>query len=520
MYNEELEYLIDAALADGILTEKEKQILFKRAQAMGIDLDEFEMVLDARLVKMKLTEEQEKQEVHHVTRENGVGLRSMVGKIRKVRERALDVTKKSAEETSGWIAKTAKDAGEWAAKTAKDASAWTVQACKDAAGRTSKAYKEAYKRTSQAFLDATDWSKQAVVDIKDNAVLLATDNETPKRALRATLDAAKKTGKITVKGLKVVSGVQAVQSRKKSITNKKEADLLKSEIESTTEAIRDDLNETLEVFGKRRLRALKLTVGTFLDYLERMNQRSKIKEYNFLKEIDMKPDELAEMKQVDMKASDAAKVFAVGGGFAAIGLAGTPALVTGIVTSFAAASTGTAISSLSGAAASNAVLAWLGGGAVAAGGGGMAAGAAVMTAITATTTAGLALVAVGTLASAFYSRKNTESEQYLAEIKTWASETEQSWVVMNAIKERVLELQTLTEELEKRAMLLLGRMEPFVDCFDPQIQEMLETFQQAAIAVKSMSELAQTPILDEDGNISQVANIVIAKTEKVLNNQL
>ena len=58
MYNEQLEQLIDAALADGELTEKEKQILFKKAQAMGVDLDEFEMVLDARLVKMKKAEEE------------------------------------------------------------------------------------------------------------------------------------------------------------------------------------------------------------------------------------------------------------------------------------------------------------------------------------------------------------------------------------------------------------------------------------------------------------------------------
>ena len=58
MYNPELEGLIDAALADGMLTEKEKQILFKKAQAMGVDLDEFEMVLDARLVKLKKAEQE------------------------------------------------------------------------------------------------------------------------------------------------------------------------------------------------------------------------------------------------------------------------------------------------------------------------------------------------------------------------------------------------------------------------------------------------------------------------------
>lgn len=56
MYDEKIEALISAALADGTLTEKEKQILFKRAQAEGIDLDEFEMVLDAKLFELKKTE--------------------------------------------------------------------------------------------------------------------------------------------------------------------------------------------------------------------------------------------------------------------------------------------------------------------------------------------------------------------------------------------------------------------------------------------------------------------------------
>lgn len=56
MYNEQMEQLISAALADGVLTEKEKQILFKKAESLGIDLDEFEMVLDARLVELAKAE--------------------------------------------------------------------------------------------------------------------------------------------------------------------------------------------------------------------------------------------------------------------------------------------------------------------------------------------------------------------------------------------------------------------------------------------------------------------------------
>ena len=55
MYNEQIENLINLALADGELTEKEKQILFKKAEAEGIDLDEFEMVLNSKLFEKQQT---------------------------------------------------------------------------------------------------------------------------------------------------------------------------------------------------------------------------------------------------------------------------------------------------------------------------------------------------------------------------------------------------------------------------------------------------------------------------------
>ena len=66
----------------------------------------------------------------------------------------------------------------------------------------------------------------------------------------------------------------------------------------------------------------------------------------------------------------------VGGGMAVASLA--PSAAMWVATTFGTASTGTAISTLSGAAATNAALAWLGGGAAAAGGGGMASGTAFL----------------------------------------------------------------------------------------------------------------------------------------------
>lgn len=327
-------------------------------------------------------------------------------------------------------------------------------------------------------------------------------------------------GKTSLKGLKVISGVSAVMNRKEAIATREEADNLKAEIESTNESIRDDLNETLEGFGKVRLVSLHNTVGIFLSYLEKLNQKVKSKEYDFLKEIDISVEEIQKMKEIDMKASDAVKVAAVGGGFAAIALAGTPTLVTSAVTAFATASTGTAISTLHGAAATNAVLAWLGGGSIAAGGGGVAAGTATLATITAAATASVAIIAVGTLASAFYARKNTEATKYLAEIREWAEQIKASWLVIGGIKARVLELQGLTQQLEYKALDSLQKLGNIIDVFDANNIEHTKIFQQAAIMVKSMSELAQVAVLDNDGNLNDQVNIVAAKTEKMLNSEV
>lgn len=53
MFSKELEELVEAALADGTITEVERKVLHKRAAAEGIDLDEFDVVVDGRLAKMK-----------------------------------------------------------------------------------------------------------------------------------------------------------------------------------------------------------------------------------------------------------------------------------------------------------------------------------------------------------------------------------------------------------------------------------------------------------------------------------
>lgn len=53
MYSKELEELIESVLADGVITDQERAVLRKRAQASGEDPDEVMIVVEGRLAKMK-----------------------------------------------------------------------------------------------------------------------------------------------------------------------------------------------------------------------------------------------------------------------------------------------------------------------------------------------------------------------------------------------------------------------------------------------------------------------------------
>ena len=77
MYDEKLENLIEMALIDGVLTEKKKQILFKKADELGVDLDEFEIVLDA-----KVFEKQNQQNQGVLTKEMSTPFQSSYQEIK------------------------------------------------------------------------------------------------------------------------------------------------------------------------------------------------------------------------------------------------------------------------------------------------------------------------------------------------------------------------------------------------------------------------------------------------------
>lgn len=62
MFSNELEKLMDAAIADGEITEKERAILHKRAMAEGVDLEDLDRIINRRLVLASDEDDEEEDE--------------------------------------------------------------------------------------------------------------------------------------------------------------------------------------------------------------------------------------------------------------------------------------------------------------------------------------------------------------------------------------------------------------------------------------------------------------------------
>ncbi len=133
--------------------------------------------------------------------------------------------------------------------------------------------------------------------------------------------------------------------------------------------------DLMDSIGKQELKILK-SFEVFSDMIEKIQGRPEFSTYS-KDGVELPKYESEELKKV----SAGAGLLLGGIGGAAAGTAGgfaAAGATTSAVMALGTASTGTAISALSGAAATNATLAALGGGAIAAGGGGMALGSAVL----------------------------------------------------------------------------------------------------------------------------------------------
>ena len=64
--HQEIEKLIDLILADGQITEKERNVLFKKAHVLGVDADEVEIILDGKLHQLEANKPKEKEKIGNI----------------------------------------------------------------------------------------------------------------------------------------------------------------------------------------------------------------------------------------------------------------------------------------------------------------------------------------------------------------------------------------------------------------------------------------------------------------------
>jgi len=258
-------------------------------------------------------------------------------------------------------------------------------------------------------------------------------------------------------------------------------------------------NDQLKALGEQQRVALTEVVLRMGDFLRRHEKQVRESERLLVDGIDAALQGIPGLRKLEMDA-----VAWIGGviGSAATS-AGVSSGVTAAVTAYATASTGTAISSLSGAAATNATLAFLGGGTIAEGAGGMALGATVLNVLA----IGPALLVGGSMVKRQGSKALTHARNVEADVNVAMAELDQTMTKLNGIDQRTSELGTLLDELRSRGVAALDLLES--EPFEPHAHA--ERFQRAMNLVMAVRDVAVTPVLDADGELTEVSGNLTIK---------
>lgn len=272
--------------------------------------------------------------------------------------------------------------------------------------------------------------------------------------------------------------------------------------ESAAAALEIDLaatNQLAEQYGQLQLMVIRETIGRFVRFIEKTGRQAAQSEKQFLQGLDVSIQQVSEYRTAALEAE---QFFAGGLKAIAAATAGYGGALS-LATSVGVASTGTLISGLSGAAATNATLAWLGGGSLAAGGGGMALGSLVLGGIT----LGPALAVGGCVFAAQAEKSLTKAQQFEAEVSVAIEKIEAVKAFLIQVNRRLNELQELVKRLNAKASQELIQLEskPFHKRRDAK------KFQEVALLIRALAEIMKTPVLDPEGQMNPAAATVYLK---------
>ena len=312
-------------------------------------------------------------------------------------------------------------------------------------------------------------------------------------------------------GLGIGKGIKAgVDINKASKLNKSANEL----VEDSTDYLnrqRKACDTSLRQLGEEKLFILNSTMTEFLDSF------TKIKNVDFKESVGL--DELRELKIDEKDFEELRELVTFAGKVAGGAVAGTAggALVAfgayGAAQALACASTGTAIASLSGAAATNATLAFFGGGSLAAGGMGMAGGAAILGGLV----AGPALMVLGLVAGAAAKKNLDKAYTNRAEALQIAEQLDTMSRQCEAIRRRTYMFYNLLARLDAYFLPLIYRMEDILKnegedyrAYSADSKKVIASCASIAVSIKGVLD---TPMLTDDGLLTEESAAIVEKTE-------
>lgn len=269
---------------------------------------------------------------------------------------------------------------------------------------------------------------------------------------------------------------------------------------------RKQCSVSLERLGSEKIFVIENSIVPFV------NSFSKIKNVDFTESIGLDElqnfhidkkdfEEMQQMHSLVLSATGGLAAGITGGALAAFG-------AYSAAKTFAVASTGTAISALSGAAASNATLAFFGGGSLAAGGLGMTGGTVVLGGLV----AGPALMIMGIILGAKMGKNLEEAKMNAAQATEACEQMETGAMQCIAIRRRTDMFYTLLARLDAYFLPLLEKMKNIIEnegldyrLYSKDSKQVVLKAASLAVTIKSVID---TPILSEDGSLTEESGAV------------
>jgi len=313
----------------------------------------------------------------------------------------------------------------------------------------------------------------------------------------------------------VGKGVNAAMKNSDAKGLNKQAQSMYDEAKERCDIARSETHEALGALGKRKAQVLAGSITSFVNAFSQLNNvvLDDSIGLNELKHFHIDEQTLTDMKELGGMAASL-----LGGAVGGVGAGALAAFgaYSGAM-AFGAASTGTAIATLSGAAATNATLAFLGGGALSAGGFGIAGGTMVLGGIV----AGPALAVLGFALDAKASKNLDEAHSNVAKSKKIVAELETVVTMCNGITERAIMFRKLLVKLDGVLKPLVSKMEIAIENlgtdfsqFDLESKKAVAMASATALAIKKVLD---TPILDHEGVLTDESEIVAEETTTLLN---